>query len=113
MCNARLVTFCDHIRLQEPRTALISAAVTGKIRRARRLAKRRHSLKEALVRKAVYGLLADLKDACDGAAVLARVEAGKEKNYTLKQVVAEINFQGFWKNDRPNDFEPPLNDKFE
>jgi hypothetical protein len=34
MCRAKLVIFRDHILLQEPRNALISAAVTGKIRRA-------------------------------------------------------------------------------
>jgi hypothetical protein len=31
MWRAKLVTFCDHILLQERRTALISASVTGKI----------------------------------------------------------------------------------
>ena len=56
-----------------------------------RLAKRRHSSKAALAREAVYGLLANLKDSRDGAAVLARVEAGKEKTYTLEQVAAELN----------------------
>ncbi|MCS6245304.1 MAG: ribbon-helix-helix protein, CopG family [Opitutus sp.] len=56
-----------------------------------RLAKRQHSSKAALAREAVYGLLADLKDSRDGAAVLARVEAGKEKTYTLEQVAAELD----------------------
>ena len=31
MWRSKLVTFCDHIRFQEPRTALILAVVTGKI----------------------------------------------------------------------------------
>lgn len=56
-----------------------------------RVAKRRHSSKAALVREAVVGLLADMRDAKDGAAVLARVRSGKEKAYSLEQVAADLN----------------------
>jgi len=56
-----------------------------------RVAKRKHSSKAALAREAVVGLLADLRDSKDGAAVLARVRSGKEKTYSVEQVATDLN----------------------